>query len=169
MKEYAAIIAASIAAVASIVTLLLNTKLTINREKRKALWDREIDNFMKLEEVAGKITEDLLSYRCRNEDEKNEYFSNATYLRIATGKFRRYPEVLQALRELNHNAGWYFSQDMKHETKEKYNEARSDLEKSFNRLIAACDNAIGRPKYKNDKPNSLVRIIRSLHSRIMRR
>ena len=145
MKEYAAIIAASIAAIVSIVTLLLNTKLTINREKRKALWDKEIDKFMELEEVAEKVTEDLLCYRCREEDEKQEYFDNAAYLRIAAGKFHRYPEVLQALRELNHSAGWYFSQDMKHKTKEEYEEARYDLEKSFNSLIAACDKAIGRP------------------------
>lgn len=151
MKEYAAIIAASIAAMASVVTLLLNTKLTINREKRKALWDKEIDKFIELEEIAGKITEDLLSYSCRDEDDKKEYYSNAAYLRIAAGKFRRYPEVLQALRDLSHSAGWYFSQDMKHETTEEFNKVRADLEESFNALIAACDNAIGRPKCKSNE------------------
>jgi beta-phosphoglucomutase-like phosphatase (HAD superfamily) len=145
MKEYAAIIAASIAAVASIVTLLLNTKLTINREKRKALWDKEIDKFMELEEVAGQITEDLLSYRCRDEKEKQSYFEKAAYLRIAAGRFRRYPEVLQALRELNHSVGWYFSQDTKHESKEEYEQARSELENAFAALVTACDKAIGRP------------------------
>ena len=146
IKEYGTVIAASIAAIASIITLALNTRLTLNREKRRALWDKELERFVELEEVAGKITEDLMSHRCREEDDKEVFYQHMQYLRVAAGRFRRYPAVAQSIRCLSHDAGWYFGKDMKHESKEEYEEARNNLLESYSSLIKACDEALGRPK-----------------------
>lgn len=146
MKEYAVIIAATIAALASIASLILSTRLTYDKEKRRILWVKEFDKFMELEETAGILTEDLLSYNCRTDEEKNEYYKKASFIRNSAGRFMRYPGVSKAIRELSHCAGWYFSQDMKHEGKEQYEEARADLERAYRGLVAECDKAMARPK-----------------------
>ena len=142
----ATVIAASIAAAASVATLILNALLTSTREKRKVLWERELERFFELEEKSGQLAEDLFGYRCRSEDERREFYANARYLRDMVGRFLRYGEVSKALREFIHSANWYFSQDMKHESQKEFEEARNDLEQSHKRLLTACDRAIGRPK-----------------------
>lgn len=142
----ATVIAASIAAVASVATLILNALLATTREKRKALWEKELERFFELEEKAGQLTEDLFSYRCRSDDEKKDFYANSQYLRDMVGRFLRYEEVANALRKFNQCANWYFSQDMKHESKKEFEDARRDLEDSHKGLLIACDRAIGRPK-----------------------
>jgi hypothetical protein len=142
----ATVIAASIAAVASVTTLILNAILTTTREKRKALWEKELERFFGLEERAGQLAEDLFSYRCRSEDEKKEFYANARHLRDMVGRFLRYQDVAKALRQFNHSANWYFAQDMKHDSRKEFEEARKDLEESHQDLLRACDRALGRPK-----------------------
>jgi len=146
MTEYATIIAATIAALASMVSLLLNTKLTINREKRKILWSKEIDRFIELEENCGILTEYLLSYGYSDEEKKQKYRDNAQYIRIASGRFRRYQNVLQALRDFKNRAGIYISELGQQNTREEDEEYRSHIEKTFYSLINACDKAVDRPK-----------------------
>jgi hypothetical protein len=136
--------AATIAALASIVSIFVNVYLTTTVERRNRLWNKEFERFLDLEERVGILVEDLLRFSIRTEIEKDKFFGSMQLLRDDAGRFRRYPEIMQALRDLNHYASWYFSQDMKHDTKEEFNEAKNDLLNSYKILINAIDKIVKR-------------------------
>lgn len=142
LKDYAAIVVACLAAAVSIVNLTLSTRLSERRERRKVLWERELDRFSELEDTAGRLVEDLLSYNIRSDTERSAALEKLQVLRAATGRFLRYPAIAAALRDVTHSAGWYISQDMKHETKAQYEEARNDVRTSFSKLISAIDETL---------------------------
>lgn len=142
--QEATVIAAVIAAIASVASLLLNTRLSESRDKRRILWERELNRFFDLEEVAGRLVEDLLAYRCRTEEAKAAASEKLEYLHAAAGRFLRYSEVAAALRELHHTAGWYVTQDMKHETRQEFEQTRKDVLDAHKKLLAACDAVLKR-------------------------
>ncbi len=142
LKDYAAIIVACVAAAVSIVTLFWSTHLNEGRERRKVLWERELNRFSELEDNAGRLVEDLLSYNIRSNEERAAAQDKLQLLRAATGRFLRYPSIASALRDVAHSAGWYISQDMKHETKADFEEARNDVTTSFGKLISAIDETL---------------------------
>lgn len=142
LKDYAAIIVACLAAAVSIVNLTLSTRLSEGRERRKVLWERELDRFSELEDTAGRLVEDLLSYNICSDIERSAALEKLQILRGATGCFLRYPTIAASLRDVTHSAGWYISQDMKHETRELFEEARNDVTTSFSKLISAIDETL---------------------------
>jgi len=144
IKDYFILVAATIAATASVASIFVNFYLSSRKERENKLWEKELERFFLLEEKVGVLVENLMVFRCREDSEKEEYYEMQQYLASAIGRFRRYPNVLQSLRRLQNNAGWYFRQDMKHETKEDYNEARSDLEESYQKFLKACDEVLKR-------------------------
>ncbi|MCK9202498.1 MAG: hypothetical protein M0P42_15320, partial [Gallionella sp.] len=73
LKDYAAIVVACLAAAVSVVTLVLTTRLTEGRERRKVLWERELVRFAELEDVAGRLVEDLMRFNIRDEDSTQAY------------------------------------------------------------------------------------------------
>ena len=139
LKDYTAIVVACLAAGVSIVSLVWSARLNEGHERRKALWERELNRFSELEDTAGRLVEDLLSCNIRSEQERSASWEKLQTLRTATGRFLRYPEIASALREVTHTAGWYISQDMKHKTATDFEEARSDVNNSFEKLIKAID------------------------------
>lgn len=142
LKDYTAIVVACLAAAVSVVNLAWTARLTEKRERRKVLWERELVRFSELEDIAGRLVEDLLRFNIRDDAERQRAYEKLQYVRDATGRFLRYDKVASALRELEHAAGWYISQDMKHETSEEYKKARSDVSGSFKALISACDETL---------------------------
>ena len=110
--EDATVIAAGIAAVASVTTLFLNTKLSESREKRRLLWERELERFFELEEAAGRLVQDLLAFRFNDADAREVAEEKREFLHAAGGRFRRYPDVAGALGELHHCSGWYITQGL---------------------------------------------------------
>lgn len=142
LREYTAIVVACIAAAVSIVTLVLTTRLTEARERRKVLWERELLRFSEIEEVAGRLVDDLMRFHIREENEKKLAYEKLQFVRTASGRLLRYKEVSQALRELENAAGWYISEDMRHETKLEYEKARLDVQMAFDNLVAACDRTL---------------------------
>ncbi len=142
LKDYTAIVVACLAAAVSLVNLAWTTRLTERRERRKVVWERELARFSELEDIAGRLVEDLLRFNIREAAERQSAYEKLQYIREATGRFLRYDKVARALRELEHAAGWYISQDMKHETSEEYKKARSDVSESFKALISACDETL---------------------------
>ena len=142
LKDYAAIVVACLAAAVSIVNLTLSTRLSEGRERRKVLWVKELERFSELEDTAGRLVEDLLSYNIRSDSERSAALEKLRALRGATGRFLRYPAIAAALRDVSHSAGWYISQDMKHETKTEFEEARNDVTASFSKLISAIDETL---------------------------
>lgn len=142
LKDYTAIIVACLAAAVSLVNLAWTTRLTEGRERRKVFWERELERFSELEDVAGRLVEDLLRFNIRENGERASANEKLQYFSIAAGRFLRYEKVASALRDLEHAAGWYIKQDMKHESADEYKKARSDVSASFKALIAACDETL---------------------------
>lgn len=144
LREYTAIVVACIAAAVSIVTLVLTTRLTEARERRKMLWERELARFSELEDVAGRLVEDLMRFNIRERGERAEALEKLQFLRTASGRFLRYDSIASALREMENAAGWYLSEDMKHENRAEYEKARADVNDAFKKLIRACDETLRR-------------------------
>ncbi|MBI2743971.1 MAG: hypothetical protein HYX45_00125 [Burkholderiales bacterium] len=142
LRDYAAIVVACVAAAVSVVTLVLTTRLTEGRERRKVLWERELVRFSELEDVAGRLVEDLLRFNIRGDEERRQAYERVQFLRTATGRFLRYKSVASALRDLENAAGWYIREDMKHGSKAEYEKARSDVSDGFTKLISACDETL---------------------------
>lgn len=142
LKDYTAIVVACLAAAVSLVNLAWTTRLTEKRERRKVLWERELARFSELEDIAGRLVEDLLRFNIREDAERQRAHEKLQHIREATGRFLRYDKVARALRDLENAAGWYISQDMKHETAEEYKKARSDVSESFKAFILACDETL---------------------------
>lgn len=142
LKSYTAIIVACVAAAVSIINLFWSAHLNEGRERRKVLWERELNRFSELEDTAGRLIEDLLSFNIRSDEERFAAREKLQLLRAATGRFLRYPNIASALRDVTYSAGWYISQDMKHETKTEYEEARKDVTSSFSKLIVAIDDTL---------------------------
>lgn len=138
------LITATIAAVASIISIFVNVYLTSTVERRNRLWNKELDRFSELEEKVGILVEDLMAFNCRTDIEQSNFYERMQTLRTTAGRFRRYPEVMKSLRKLSNNAGWYFSQDMKHETKEEFCKIRDNLEESYQELLKAIDQVVKR-------------------------
>ena len=142
LKDYTAILVACLAAVVSIVSLVWSARLNEGHERRKVLWERELNRFSELEDTAGRLVEDLLSYNIRSKEEHSASLDKLQVLRAATGRFLRYPTIASALRDVTHTAGWYISQDMKHDTKAEFEEARNDVITSFDKLLLAIDTTL---------------------------
>ena len=142
LRDYTAIVVACVAASVSIVSLVWSTRLNEGRDRRKVLWERELSRFSELEDTAGRLVEDLLSYNIRSDQERTAALEKLQVLRGATGRFLRYPSIASALRDVSQSAGWYISQDMKHESKAEFEEARKDVTASFGKLIAAIDETL---------------------------
>lgn len=142
-RDYAAIIVACIAALVSIVTLVLTTRLTEGRERRKVLWERELVRFSELEDVAGCLVEDLLRFSMRTPEGTEQIYDKLRFLKASPGRFLRYDQVAAAVRDLENSAGWYISNDLKFDKVEDA-KARAEISDGFRKLIAACDKALSK-------------------------
>ena len=143
-KDYVILIVAIVAASASIVSIFVNIYLSSKKERSNKLWEKELERIFELEENVGVFVDDLIFFRCRENMEKEKFYEKQHYLPNAMGRFRRYPDLHEALRLVSHDALWYFSQDMKHENNEDYNQAKTNLETSYQNFIKACDKVLER-------------------------
>jgi len=147
LKDWGTVIAALVAALASIATLALSTVLTFRREQRKALWEQELRRFLELQEAAGRLTEELSTYELRGSpDGEQNFWSQFNWLKVATGRFRRYPGVHAALREFNYAAAAFHQVDKRTGAPKEYDEQGAALELAYQELIRASDAATRRPK-----------------------
>ena len=85
-KEEVTLIAALIAALTSVITLGLNSRLAVLREKRMLIWQKELERLYELEEKAGIAQELALSYASAEVLEK-EFPPLRDELRHSAGKF----------------------------------------------------------------------------------
>ncbi|MDZ8120554.1 hypothetical protein [Pontiella agarivorans] len=99
-KEDVILIAALIASLTSVVTLGLNTRLAIMREKRMLLWEKELERLHHLEEISGMAKEIAL---CHADPEvlQKEFPPLYDELRQSAGRFGRYPQLANSIRDLN--------------------------------------------------------------------
>jgi hypothetical protein len=99
--ETVTLIAAIIAALTSIGSLVLNTRLAINKEKRMLLWEKELNRLAELEEMAG-IAQELALSSADPKVIEAEFKPIHDKLRHSAGRFGRYPDLAKSIRELNH-------------------------------------------------------------------
>jgi hypothetical protein len=146
LKDWVGLVAALVAACASVATLLLSARLQYRREQRKALWEQELRRFLELEESAGKITEDLLAYGLRAQGNPAEVFDGQhQWLKAAAGRFRRYPDVHRALIEFNHCCAEVFQVERAYGSAEQFQTYDQRLQAAYQDLLKACDKALRRP------------------------
>lgn len=139
-SETAALIAAAIAAVASLVSLYVNSKLTLARERRQQLWQYDLEQIRGIEQLAGRIAEVLGGYPSVEKLELlfpeliGEYESNM-------GRLRRYRNLNQAMRD-SHNAACRVVDSRRHD--EEARPDQQDLTEAFRQLTDACDAVLER-------------------------
>ena len=146
LKDWVSVIAAIVAALASIATLALSTVLTFRREQRKSLWEQELRRFLELEEAAGRLAEELLTYELRGSTEgESRFWEQYSWMKAAAGRFRRYPAVLAAIRDFNHAAASFHQVDRRTGSPGEYDEHSEKLDAAFKSLLKASDAATHRP------------------------
>lgn len=84
-----------IAALTSVVTLGLNTRLAILKEKRLQLWQQELERLIDLGEISGVAQELALNYASPEILDK-EFPPLHDKLRNSAGRFGRYPKTLHS-------------------------------------------------------------------------
>ena len=91
-----------IGAATTILGNIILHRLDAKKERRQEVLKRELDRLYNLEEMAGEITEWAGSHQLdhKSEDLRNRFHG----FMIAAGTFRKYPNLKQAIRDLNQYA-----------------------------------------------------------------
>jgi hypothetical protein len=91
------LIAPMVALAVSIFTILVTTRLAIDKERRQLIWAKELDQFFALEELSGQLVEELAGPGTLDQASVGPMMAE---LRRAVGRFTRYGKVCQATRQL---------------------------------------------------------------------
>jgi hypothetical protein len=140
MSEVITFIAALIAVAGSIISLFISTKLAIYKERRQLLWAKELERFFSLEEQAGELVEFTRGYGSVPKD-RSKLGADLADLADSAGRFARYPEVCQAIRDL-HNTLARALEDKEAGNQDR--EAHAELGPAYQKLLSACDKVLQR-------------------------
>jgi len=104
------------------------------------IWRKEVDRLIELEELAGRLVEDIGSYKaletvCARVDVPLEQ------LEAMGGRLARYPKVRQSARELVMTLKTLLYERRKHMDDR---EERANLEPAYRALLEACDEVLGK-------------------------
>ena len=139
--QTATLMAAAVAAVASLISLLVTSKLVARREKRHEVFQSELKRLIEVEELAGRLTETFSAY-LGLEDLNQRASELLPAVQVAAGRLRRYPPICQALRDLHNAAGRILRA---RRLGEEDSSGKADLESAFQRLLEASD-AVVKPR-----------------------
>ena len=142
------IIAALLTAVPTLVGVLVGGFVTLrvmHSQRSELLWSKELDRFLALEELAGELVEEIGNYRpIPDEGATPSFTMKFKALEGAAGRFRRYPQVCQAIRDLHNTVGRLY--DSKKHRDDDERAIRGELGPAFQMLLSACDGVIGRTR-----------------------
>lgn len=138
--ETAALIAAAIALVASLVSLYVNSRLTLARERRQQLWQYDLEQIRGIEELAGRITE-LLSGYPSVEKLEGVFPGLVGQFEQTMGRLLRYRDLNQAMRDFHNAACRVYDSCLHHEDARQ---DKQDLSETFKQLTKACDTVLKR-------------------------
>ena len=112
----------------------LKHSLSLDRDKQKMLWEKEITKIIELENLAGEAKEIATSYN--TVQYKNERFG-PIYEKLSqlAGQFSQYPALMQAIRDLNHYCAILIDAQKHNENHESY---RSQILDFYSVLINEC-------------------------------
>lgn len=139
-KETVALLASVLALLGSLLSLYIGASLAIKKERRQLLWSKELDRFLALEESVGILVEDLGGHKSIY-DREDYLLQNLFHLSNDAGKFGRYPEVRQRIRDI-HNVLSRLYVAKRDQQDER--EVRSELEPAYRQLLDACDTVVTR-------------------------
>lgn len=112
-------------------------RLGAKKERRQEVLRRELDRLYKLEEMAGEITEWAGSYQL---DHSSEELRNRFHgFMVAAGTFRKYPNLKQAIRDLNQYAMILVNGKKDHSDQR---EDREELEEKYKVFITELENIL---------------------------
>ncbi|HHT9106900.1 MAG TPA: hypothetical protein ACFYD7_13670 [Candidatus Wujingus californicus] len=126
-----------IGAATTILGNLILHRLGAKKERRQEVLKRELDRLYKLEEMAGEITEWAGSYQLDHSSEELRNRFNG--FKVAAGTFRKYPNLKQAIRDLNQYAMILVSEKNDHRDDRK---CREELEVKYKAFIQELENVL---------------------------
>ena len=138
-QQTATLMAVIFTAVVSLASLILNSRFTLTRECTMVMWKKEVDRLTELEELAGRLIEDIgghQDYKSISE----RIGTQIEQLDAMGGRLARYPEVRQAVRELRMVVG---NLSMHRRDSLDDRKAREAIEPAYRILLAACDRVVG--------------------------
>jgi len=141
------LIAAILAFAGSILSVYLGTPLAIKKERRQLIWTMELERLFRLEEFAGSLVELLGSYGPGSKDDA-DIAAKLRTLKDMAGRFGRYPQVRQAVRDL-HNTSERMLRVR--EQCEDEREVRKELQDAYRALLNACDSVVQRDNPKKER------------------
>jgi uncharacterized membrane-anchored protein YhcB (DUF1043 family) len=126
-----------VGAATTIIGNIILHRLGAKKERRQEVLKRELDRLYKLEEIAGEITEWAGSYQL---DHSGEELQNRFHsFMIAAGTFSKYPNLKQAIRDLNQYAMIIVSEEKIHsDTRDD----RKELEEKYQAFIKELENVM---------------------------
>ncbi len=142
-KEEVTLVVAIAAAFTSIFSLLLNSKLTHNRDKRMLHWEKEITRIHELEEQIG-IAQEVVSVYSGVEELKTDFIPLHDKLKYVAGRFAKYPELAKSIRGFVHACDLTVHARMNHEDDREY---KKMVKLEYERVIKECSSIL-TPKSK---------------------
>jgi len=133
-SDWVVLFAATISFLGSIVVIFCGTRVAIKKERRQLRWNKELDRFFSLEELAGELVE--VFGGCNTSLE--ECAKRLRELDLVAGRFGRYPEVRQAIRDLSNV--FVLMYDAR-KNNEDDREVRQELDPAYRNILYACDKA----------------------------
>jgi len=144
-SDIVTLIAAILALAGSILSLFIGTRLAVLKERRQLLWSKELNRFFDLEELAGDLVEFMGSYQAIPDD-RAELAEKLKSLEQAAGRFARYPEVRQSVRDLHNTLGRMFV--AKRDKKDNEDDVRKELDPAYRKFLTACDKVLKRKSWR---------------------
>lgn len=136
----ASLVGAAVGAIFSIAGMVVNSWLTLSRERLQLAWEKEVDRIIELEERAGKVVEFATSYRGIEEiiERTREQYQQ---LEIDAGRFRRHKGIMQALRDLQNGLDRLLDSQSRHED---WREIAVEVGSLYDLLLKECDAVTGK-------------------------
>lgn len=138
-QQTVTLIAVIFTAAVSLASLFLNSRFTLARERTMVMWKKEVDRLTELEELAGRLVEDIGGYQ-DYESIRERIGTQIEQLDAMGGRLARYPEVRHAVRELRMVVG---NLSMQRRKSLDDREAREAIEPAYRMLLAECDRVVG--------------------------
>jgi hypothetical protein len=139
MNITTALIVALFTAIASLVGIVVGQMMAFSKDRSLERWRKERDRLLELEEAAGMVVELMGAYQPA-EEQRALYAEKREYLAGSAGRFARYPQVRQTVRDLNNVLDRLFKSKLDHADDEQ--ELKKESEASLRALLTACDTVV---------------------------
>ncbi|WP_263792528.1 hypothetical protein [Salinibacter sp.] len=131
------VVAAAVSGLFNLASRLLENRLSRKRERKQQLWRQKQEDIRDLEYNAGYLTEYLAGYQSVDADSKN-LWEALEEIRDLKYRLRKYPRILQAIRDFRNTAGFRLHEGKEYSSVEQKEESVEELEDRYENLVQAC-------------------------------